>query len=59
MKKSAKQSMGKGEWDGDRGSIDILANWHVLHVYVACGIAIKVEIQHSKQARKINDCNDC
>lgn len=52
MKKSAKQSMGKGEWDEDRDRIDILANWHVLHVYVACGIAIKVEIQYSKQARK-------
>lgn len=59
MKKSAKQSMGKGESGRDRGSIDILGNWHVLHVYVACGIAFKVEIQHSKQARKINDYNHC
>lgn len=51
---------GDGGREGVRGSIDILADWHVVAcVYVACGIAIKVEIQQSKQARKINDCNDC
>lgn len=63
MKKSA-NNQGKGETEGGRELEAALIYWQIgmlLHVciYVACGIAIKVEIQQSKQARKINDCNDC